>query len=836
MNKKLNFKGLGQKGNGVWAATIIGLVLLASAITAYNVDTLYMGSQGSQNLVLASSGTFEAGEENSFFVGLHSAGGEPIMDDLQILLKTGDVERLIFSGKTDSQGLCRVSFTAPENAGTATLVISSGQKTLEQAVTIAARSSARPATGMKFVITTDKPVYQPGQVIHMRGLAINEPGGAYQGSVLLEILTPEGDKIVREEMDTNEYGVVFYDLPLGNSLPLGQYTIRFNVNNNTWEKKVVVDRYVLPRFDMKLEGLQSWYPSDQDIVLGLNVEYFFGKPVDGTLRVKTDIYAATGYYDDWDGVWVGDGWGEAMPFPEDERAAFEPQTATDIAIAPPSYYSTSTWTNINYQTLDIVDGYVEITIPALENVMDEYSYGYWGTHALRMNMTVTDTAYHVESKIYSSIVSTTPIIISVLGDTSVPGAPSLYNILAQRPDGQPIPGAMVDLGGGVASATTDIWGLATIEYEYKGQNSLLLRVESGDDDASVSLPVAAWLNEIKIVADSPFYEMGDNARFTIYDTYGWGRVYWEARGARGTIAVGSISIEDGIGTLDLTITPEMSPYIDMWVYRTGYDIAGDSLLVTVKPTGGLKVDITTPQAIYRPGERVDISFSVTNMQGHMPGVIGLSVIDRAVLELGDRYLGLEGIFFEDAYNGGDYRIMFSSYLGEPDYVYLPPVGGGSEYRDSSAIMSVGLSQTHNNDLAAAANLRSDAIQVFWILMAAVALAGLLIYVSIHGKNVGRGKMLGAFFLLAAFASVAILGSFVMVQNVGTRDTYTDRMAGDEAASPTPAAMDGAGDILPAPPGENRLWDDSAAAPIFFGETGAMMPTNGSQSSQTRTRT
>ncbi|MEZ4619656.1 MAG: MG2 domain-containing protein [Caldilineaceae bacterium] len=58
------------------------------------------------------------------------------------------------------------------------------------------------------LLTTDKPVYQPGQMIHLRSLLLDSNAlKAAQGQPLvLTVADPEGNKLMRKELTTSDFG------------------------------------------------------------------------------------------------------------------------------------------------------------------------------------------------------------------------------------------------------------------------------------------------------------------------------------------------------------------------------------------------------------------------------------------------------------------------------------------------------------------------------------------------------------------------------------------------------------------------------------------------------
>ena len=151
----------------------------------------------------------------------------------------------------------------------------------------------------RLMTSTDKPVYQPGQVIHMRGLALRRPDlKPVAGQVMAFSLTdPRGNVVFRDGNPTSRFGIGSADCPLAGELIEGNYHVDCRVGETTSRTTVEVKRYVLPRFKVALTLDQPYYQPGQIIKGRVQADYVFGKPVaDGTVTVTletTDVAPKT---------------------------------------------------------------------------------------------------------------------------------------------------------------------------------------------------------------------------------------------------------------------------------------------------------------------------------------------------------------------------------------------------------------------------------------------------------------------------------------------------------------------------------------------------------------
>ena len=150
-------------------------------------------------------------------------------------------------------------------------------------------------------VSTDKPLYQPGQTIHLRALTMIGDEPAAEKPAAIEIRTEEGIKVFRAEKKTSAFGVVAADFPLADQVKLGRYTISAIVAMDDGpgigarqvraERVVEVQRYALPRLRLDFEQLS---PLADDVPLRgvVRARWIFGEPVTrGSVKVALEAKA-----------------------------------------------------------------------------------------------------------------------------------------------------------------------------------------------------------------------------------------------------------------------------------------------------------------------------------------------------------------------------------------------------------------------------------------------------------------------------------------------------------------------------------------------------------------
>ena len=141
---------------------------------------------------------------------------------ISLLAASGGSPVHLYSGVTDEGGVANVVFNIPANAeNDQTLVIQTdsilGSDTIKRSVTI--------ARDYKVLLTTDKPIYQPGQDIHIRTLALStfDLIPAVEQDLEVIIADGKGNKVYRKTLRTSIWGIAGIDLRLAPEVNTGAY-------------------------------------------------------------------------------------------------------------------------------------------------------------------------------------------------------------------------------------------------------------------------------------------------------------------------------------------------------------------------------------------------------------------------------------------------------------------------------------------------------------------------------------------------------------------------------------------------------------------------------------
>jgi hypothetical protein len=272
---------------GDLANVVIHYEVWSNTTMLFGRHSLYDSVQKRAIHFLASDTLYDGAATYMRLVASDPVTGRPLAGATVDLYLANDTdETLVFSGVTDEFGTLSAPVEASaEQLGPQTLrvVIDSdlGTETIERTVQV--------RHDQRILITPDKPLYQPGQTIHIRTLTRRRGDltPAADESLVLEVLDGRGNKIMRTPLVTDAFGVAATDLVLARELNMGEFVIRAIMGDTQSERTVTVDRYTLPRFALSLTPDASYYLPGQEADVQIQATYTFGEPVaDGSVVVR----------------------------------------------------------------------------------------------------------------------------------------------------------------------------------------------------------------------------------------------------------------------------------------------------------------------------------------------------------------------------------------------------------------------------------------------------------------------------------------------------------------------------------------------------------------------
>jgi hypothetical protein len=134
----------------------------------------------------------------------------------------------------------------------------------------------------RVTLSTDKPLYQPGQTAHMRVTVFGPNKRALANTpVKLTIEDEESEEQFHQTVTTSRFGVASADWDIPQKLRLGDYLIKAAVRDEDYSRraKIRVSHYDLPTYSVSVTPDRTYFLPGQDANVEVRADYLFGKPV-----------------------------------------------------------------------------------------------------------------------------------------------------------------------------------------------------------------------------------------------------------------------------------------------------------------------------------------------------------------------------------------------------------------------------------------------------------------------------------------------------------------------------------------------------------------------------
>lgn len=186
----------------------------------------------------------------------------------------------------DATGFVIFTFDLPEDMDDLSITTTARIGDFEQEEETDVSLEDRPAGRLQ----TDKPIYQPGQVLHLRGLVFDAAGQAAPSvPVTLKIIDSQQETAHTAHLTSSRFGVIHDDWTIPPTASLGNYQLELASEDGDSPLAthiVKISRYELPAFSVSAKADREAYLPDQQAAVEVRGAYLFGKPVPkGKVRI-----------------------------------------------------------------------------------------------------------------------------------------------------------------------------------------------------------------------------------------------------------------------------------------------------------------------------------------------------------------------------------------------------------------------------------------------------------------------------------------------------------------------------------------------------------------------
>lgn len=425
-------------------------------------------------------------------------------------------------------------------------------------------------------VYTDKPLYQPGQTMHVRILALSSAGPVRANLANeIRVLDERQNVVFSAKVNTSRFGVASADWSIPENAKSGNYAIEVerkdDDSDSSFRRQIEIRRYELPSFRVSAKPEHTFYLAGQKAVIDIAAEYLFGKPVEsGTTRIT--------------------------------------EKDSDRAIV----------------TGELKSGHFKATVDAGE-ISERIQFS--DRHLVAY---VTDgSTNRTEQHKFDLRISRHPINVYVAKNEQEQHDQVVY-ISAYLPDGQPARATASVVGNGkkLASAETNRYGLARLAFGGGDYESLSVRITSAVGSAEQPLFTAHGADSrLWLSTDHILYRAAQAVRCHVTADIKDARVLlvgWNANGQ--TVLSRELTLRDGAADVEIPYQARFGNQISLGVASAALN---SSVAKTVLFPGAaeFKVLATPAAATYRPGDVATVKFET-------PGTaaLGVAIVDESVLE------------------------------------------------------------------------------------------------------------------------------------------------------------------------------------------------------------
>ncbi|MBL8911441.1 MAG: AgmX/PglI C-terminal domain-containing protein, partial [Archangium sp.] len=197
---------------------------------------------------------------------------------VSLVTATGRV--LLQEGRTDSEGNAAVALSLPYLADPSPQLEVKTRAGVDEDVV---QVPLKLQQSFRVHLSTDKPLYQPGQTMHLRSLVLRtpRPEPASGKSVVFEVRDARDARIAQKTVQVSPFGIASFDLELSDEVALGTWKLSATVDGTVADAQVEVSRYTLPKFKLAIAPRKQSYLAGERLEARVTARYFFGQPVVG---------------------------------------------------------------------------------------------------------------------------------------------------------------------------------------------------------------------------------------------------------------------------------------------------------------------------------------------------------------------------------------------------------------------------------------------------------------------------------------------------------------------------------------------------------------------------
>jgi hypothetical protein len=551
--------------------------------------------------------------------------------------------------KTDRQGFASLHFSLPRGSD------ADHEYSIDITVTGRLGDVSEKAEGhvainhfSSVLLSTDKPMYQPGQTLHTRLVAFDENHRAVaKQAMTIQIRDPENSVVFRSTPETSRFGVAALDWDIPENIRLGEYALEATIGDEGPTKAigravVKISRYDLPTFSVAVKPDRTYYPPGQNAEIEVRADYLFGEPVTrGHVRVVQ----------------------------ESERSWNFREQRWDVSEASASEGETDN-TGRYVARVDLSADQANLTGDDYRRFRDLSFAAYF-----------TDSSTgRTEQRRLDVRVTKEPIHVYFIAPNEWPpsGLPLEFFVSTDYADGTPAQ-CDVEIGWADGASSNDLGippvrqflrRIRTSRFGVAKITGLTMPAEAASGSGDLTFRArdrkgligthaeSNWASDrpgIRVETNKTLYALNEPIDVELSSSVRDAMLVVEAQHEYQTVASQIVRVRQGRGSLTFPPNPAFQNRVTIVAYNLGTrtDDGNDSITgnrsIYFPKNNALNVEIHSSKTSYRPGEEASATIQVTDPDGNESASdLGLVVVDKAVEERAqtDSDFGPGGGFFQ----------------------------------------------------------------------------------------------------------------------------------------------------------------------------------------------
>jgi A-macroglobulin TED domain/Alpha-2-macroglobulin family/MG2 domain/Carboxypeptidase regulatory-like domain/A-macroglobulin receptor binding domain/Macroglobulin domain MG3 len=584
----------------------------------------------------------------------HPLTRRPLKDvDVKGLITASDSDEqdisLINSALTDSNGYAELQFKLPPNLDEDDIDLEVEGRL--GVITVKADKEINVDTDITMLVSTDKPLYQPGQTVHARLLMLGPSRKALaEKNIEVAITDPEDNEVFSSSTKTSRFGIASAEWTIPDRTRLGDYSIEFkdsDDDDHSTHAVVKISRYDLPTFAVNAKTDRPYYLKGEAANVEIKADYLFGQPVKrGHVRLVRETERTWNYREQKYDIEEGDKYeGDTLP-----NGTFKAQ----INLSE------------DYQKL-VTNDYSRFTdLPYTAYFTDPTTNR---TEQQRFNIRLTKGAIHIyvirpRDSYYQNRRLPVEFFVSTF---YADGAPAICGVTINISDSE---GHETQT---LRQIRTNRYGIATVNQIQIPQaalagNTLHLEIKAQDKDAKTGthtegLPLSDE-PEVRVATKKSVLAKGEPVETTITSSEPNLELNVSV-GRNGTVINSQpLKLHNGRASLLLPYRAEYKDELTISAYAESdsenQDFLWGAHTVLYPRKRDLSVNLETPVQTYKPGEQAHVKFRAVNPEGlPVESALAVVVTDKAVDER---------VRTDQEYSYGGFYGAIKSFLGSGDSI------------------------------------------------------------------------------------------------------------------------------------------------------------------------